>query len=131
MARALLSYLVVGSVLCCGVARAEDIRRATYDRQHDQIVLDIAYRGTQGEHRFDVAWGRCTAGTPPRIAGRLIDRQGSERALEDFRAHVRVPLDALPCRPVRATLRLGRVSHATILIPPQPTQASSKAATRR
>lgn len=99
-------------------ARAQQILDLRYDGVGDRLLAQIAYRGTNDRHRFDVAWGSCRKqANPPSVAGRIIDQQGDDAAREDYRVTARLPLAALPCRPAVVTLRLGRVSHATIFVP--------------
>lgn len=107
-ALALLACLFSASAL------AADILAARYDPAADGLVVEIAYRGTHADHDFALEWGRCAGGE---AVARLIDRQGSDLAREDFRVQQRFGLAGLECRPARVTLRLGRVSHATVLVP--------------
>ena len=93
-------------VAACGSTHAANIIEASYDAA-DQIVAEIAYRGTNPDHDFTIQWGRCRAGEPARLAGRLIDAQGRDLAREDYRITERIALDDMPCRPVIVTLRLG------------------------
>jgi hypothetical protein len=95
-------------------AAAADIVGARYDDKADEIVVDIAYRGTRPGHRFAVEWGACTDGG---VAARLVDRQGSDLAKEEFHVRERIGLGGLPCRPAEVTLRLGKVSHARVQVP--------------
>lgn len=80
----------------------------------DEIVVDIVYRGTQPGHQFAVEWGPCDE---TGVAARLVDRQGSDIANEEFHVRSRIGLGGLPCRPAEVTLRLGKVSHARVLVP--------------
>ena len=98
-------------------AHAADILDARYDPGADELVVDIAYRGTNPDHEFSVAWGRCSDASPPRLVGRLIDQQGSDAAREDYRVSERLALEEIPCRPAIVTLRLGRVAHTDVYLP--------------
>jgi sporulation protein YlmC with PRC-barrel domain len=109
MAKALLAL-----ALLPGLAAAADILDARYDAAADALVVAIAYRGTQDGHEYELRWGPCLDGN---IAARLVDRQGMEPAREGFRVTGRFPLKGLECRPANVTLRLGRVSHATVFVP--------------
>lgn len=100
-------------VFCAGPASAADILSAFYDARTDEIVVDIAYRGTRADHDFTVRWGRWMEG----VAGRLVDEQGSDAARTSFVVTRRVSLRDLPCRPAVVTLRLGRVSHMSVRVP--------------
>lgn len=77
-------------------------------------MVEIAYRGTRPDHDFRLEWGRCEPGGP--AVARLIDRQGGDAARENFRVTERFDLAGAGCRPEQVTLRLGRVSHATVRI---------------
>jgi hypothetical protein len=112
--------LAVAALLAAEAAHAEEIVSAAYDASGDVIVVDIAYRGSHDDHEFAVEWGVCRDGTPDETSGRLSDLFGRDAALHDYRIRARIRLDELPCRPVRATLRLGRRSHATVFIPAAP-----------
>lgn len=114
--------LGTAAFLAATPAAAADIVGASYDAARDEIVVDIVYRGTRPAHEFTVEWGRCYRGDAPPagVAGRLIDRQGDEIASEEFYVRERLGLQDLPCRPAEVTLRLGRVSHARVLVPEAP-----------
>jgi len=115
-----MSVRLVASALLASlpaIATAADILGAHYDAASDQVVVDIAYRGTNPDHEFIVEWGSCSQASPPRLAGRLIDRQGRDVAREDYRTSEELPLDDMPCRPAIVTLRLGRVAHADVYVP--------------
>ena len=106
--------LLLLACLLPATAWTADILGARYDPGTDQLVVDIAYRGTHGEHDFMLRWGPCKDGE---AAARLVDRHGTDAAREGFRVRERFELERLPCRPARVTLRLGRVSHASVLVP--------------
>lgn len=96
-----------------------DIREAYYDPTRDELVVEIAYRGTVPDHNFALRWGKCQRGEDKLhgIAARIVDLQGNDEARENFRTQARFGLDTLECRPARVTLRLGSVSHETVLVP--------------
>jgi hypothetical protein len=98
-------------------AHAADIVEAHHDPASDQIVAQVAYRGTNPDHDFSVQWGECSDASPPRVVGRLIDAQGDDIAREDYRVQTRIGLENIPCRPAIVTLRLGRVSHLDMFVP--------------
>jgi hypothetical protein len=80
-------------------------------------LLSPRRRGTNPDHEFSIAWGRCSDASPARIVGRLIDQQGRDAAREDYRVSERLALEEIPCRPAIVTLRLGRVAHADVYVP--------------
>jgi sporulation protein YlmC with PRC-barrel domain len=100
---------------------AADIVSARYDAAADELVVDIAYRGTGPGHDFRLEWGQCEPGGE--AVARLIDRQGGDAAREPFRVTQRFDPAPAGCRPERVTLRLGRVSHATVRIAEQAVSA--------
>lgn len=112
------------ALLAAGPALGADILGAAYDAGRDEIVATIAYRGTHADHDFALRWGSCREGEPAGVAARLIDRHGRDAARESFRARARFSLEEIPCRPARVTLRLGRVSHATVHVPAKPAPSS-------
>lgn len=103
-------------------ALAASILDARYDAITDELVVDIAYRGTHGRHDFVAQWGPCSKAGD--VVARLIDRDGGDAARRDFRVQERLALPPPECRPARVTLRLGRVAHATLSIP-EDTRAAS------
>jgi hypothetical protein len=109
-------FLLLGIAAAAPVAPA-DILGAHYDPAADELVVDIAYRGTNADHEFSVRWGSCSEASPPRTVGRLIDRQGNDPARGDYRVRERLALTELPCRPAIVTLRLGRVAHTDVYVP--------------
>ncbi|HEX6321195.1 MAG TPA: hypothetical protein VFZ84_20200 [Burkholderiales bacterium] len=97
-----------------GAALGADLRGARYDPASDSIVVEVAYRGTNPRHEFSVQWGRCENDA---VVGRLIDSQWRDKAIRSYRLFDHVSLEGIPCRPARVTLRMGRTSHATVLVP--------------
>ena len=95
-------------------AAAADILSAAYDARTDQIVVEIAYRGTRPDHDFRVLWGACHEGG---VTARLIDQQGDDIARTGYRVTRWLSLGRLPCRPTVVTLRLGRTSHLSVRVP--------------
>jgi hypothetical protein len=103
-------------------ASAANLLDARYDPLRDEILVEIIYRGTNPDHRFSLLWDPCRpspSGGPPHTAARLVDQQGDDLAREDFHVTRRLSLAGLPCRPALVTLRLGPVSNATVLVPPE------------
>jgi hypothetical protein len=109
--------LLAAAALGCASTHAANILEARYDAARDQIVAEIAYRGTHPDHAFGVQWGACSESSPRRVVGRLIDRQGRDHAREDYRTTERIALNAIPCRPAIVTLRLGRSAHTDVFVP--------------
>lgn len=100
----LLAYLV-----CLGLVahvRAANFLSASYEPATDEIVVALAYRGTNPDHEFSLNWGECqtTAQGTYEIAARVNDSQWDDRARSAFERTVRFPLTDLRCRPAIVTL---------------------------
>jgi hypothetical protein len=99
---ALFSLSVVLGLSEC---QAANFLSAFYDARTDELVVTLSYRGTNPDHEFTVAWGDCHGEDGMNeIAGRIIDSQWNDRALESFTKAVRFDLAQLRCRPARITL---------------------------
>ena len=98
---------------------AQTILDAYYSRGQDELVVEIAYQGTNPNHEFTIAWEGCQQqGEGRNVAvGRLIDSQGNDLAKTDYRVRRRFQLAGLTCRPAEVTVRLGPVSNRTVAVP--------------
>jgi hypothetical protein len=98
---------------------AADIVDAWYDPSRDELIVDVAYRGSTPDHEFSLSWAGCgrTADGQRGIAARLIDTRGEEPALGDYRIRERFSLATLECRPAEVMLRLVRISNAIVFVP--------------
>lgn len=101
------------SALACAT-HASDLRDARYDAATDSIIVEVAYQGTNPNHEFSVQWGRCENNA---VAGRVVDSQWNDKAVEPYRLWDHVSIDDIPCRPARVTLRMGRTGQATVFVP--------------
>src|ERR1700704_1654739 len=103
----------LGAVLLVAAsAYAQTFLGARYDPVADELVVDIAYSGTNPNHRFSLAWDPCQGDAPPyEIAARVIDAQADDAAVRDFIVRRRFSLRDLQCRPANVTLRIGRVGN--------------------
>ena len=100
-------------------ARAYDIVKASYDRQRDEMVVVIEYRGTH-RHAFHLEWGPCRAqdNGMPAAAAQVVDPHFDDMARDPFRVVERFGLSGLPCpRPAVVTLRTSATEHATVYVP--------------
>ena len=111
------TILVLMLAAIAAPAHGADITGAAYERERDELVVDIVYRGTSPNHEFTLQWGACSDGPPYRTSARLIDTQGRDVAHEEYRVRERFSLAGLQCRPAAVTLRLGRSALATVQIP--------------
>lgn len=121
MTRFRSNVMLAALLAATGPVAAADILRAAYDPAADELIVEIAYRGTHAKHDFFVEWGPCARDQAPNgVVGRLIDTHGRDAAQHEFRTVERLSLARLPCRPAIATLRLGRVAHTNVYVPPRP-----------
>src|SRR3981189_2020123 len=110
--------LLVAVLLLAASAYAQTFLGAAYDPATDELVVDIAYGGTNPDHQFSLAWDRCQGDAPPyEIAARLIDDQADDAADRDFIVRRRFSLQDLQCRPANVTLRIGRIANVTVFVP--------------
>ena len=117
----------VAAVLSCLLAwpvaaGAGTLLDARYEVGDNELVLEIAYQGTNPDHQFVLEWGACQRdpdGTLGAVA-RLIDSDGHDIAREDYRVSRRFDLSGLNCRPADVTVRLGPVSNRTVYVPAEP-----------
>jgi hypothetical protein len=100
-------------------ARADNFGRVFYDRKNNQLVVTMIYRGTNPNHDFTLKWGECHAGQAglQEVTAEVLDDQFQDRAQQNFRATKNFPLDGLPCRPAKVTLRTAPRFFYTLTIP--------------
>jgi hypothetical protein len=102
-------------------ARADNFGGVRYDRQRDQLVVTMIYRGTNPNHKFSLKWGECEAnqtGNLPGVTAEILDDQFIDPEEQDFRKTVRFSLAGLPCpRPASVTLRTAPRFFYTLTIP--------------
>ncbi len=116
--RGLGASCLAAALLLAGSAHAQSFRGAKYDPGTDTLTVGIAYRGTNPNHDFSLAWDRCQGDAQPyQVAARVIDRQGDDAATKDFVVRKRFSLRDLKCRPARVTLRMGRLASTSVLVP--------------
>ena len=104
------------------VAHGDTFAGVSYDAGHDELVVTMAYRGTNPDHTFSLKWGPCqtlaNAGEPESVA-EVLDSQWQDAARQPFRKTTRFGLGDLPCRPVKLTLRTAPRFYVTLQIPAQ------------
>jgi len=115
-----LAAAVVLALLAQPAAHAAVFTYVDYDHSSDELVLEIAYRGTNPRHLFSLEWGECSESRPYQTVARVIDSQWRDLAERDYRVWRRFSLAGLACRPALVTLRIGRVAHASIYVPEAP-----------
>lgn len=104
-------------------AAAITVNGLSYDAEKDQLVMTIAYRGTNADHKFSVQWTECRRLDDERsqILGVLLDSQANDLARENFTKSFKVDLRDFSCRPARVTIRTsaGFFSSVDVPAPPQ------------
>lgn len=106
--------------LCyCAPASAITISAIVYDAAKDRLVMRVAYRGTNPDHRFSVQWAECQRLDDARsqILGQLIDSQHNDRALQEFTQDVKIPLAGFTCRPAKVTIRTSAGFFISVDVP--------------
>jgi len=102
-------------------ASAMAILSAHYEVSTDSLVLEVAYSGSHGNHPFSLIYDVCkplsNGAAPNQIATRLIDAHYNEVGSLEFKEVVSFDLSQMNCRPSVFTVRSGRTSHRTLLIP--------------
>jgi hypothetical protein len=113
-ASAIVLWLPSGSV------RADNFVNVRYDGQTDELVVTMAYRGTNADHTFSLHWGQCRdseQGKPTEIVAEVLDDQWKDEARHSFKKTTRFGLAQLHCRPAKVTLRTAPRFYYTLLIP--------------
>jgi len=106
-------------------AQADNFTNVYYDAAKDQLVVTIAYRGTNRRHRFSLQWGQCNPsqdGTSNEVTADVLDSQWQDDAINDYQKTTRFSLASMPCRPATVTLRAAPHFLATVVIPAAPSQ---------
>ncbi|MFC4308348.1 hypothetical protein ACFPN2_04580 [Steroidobacter flavus] len=128
MRRVTLARLVasIAALLYLAPALAISVTKLTYDAPKDQLVMTIAYRGTNPDHQFRVQWDKCTRLDDERmqILGLLIDDQPNDHARQDFTKPMRIDLRDFTCRPSKVTIRTSAGFFTSIDIPAPKTKWS-------
>lgn len=107
-------------------ASAISVTNLVYDAKKDQLIMQIAYRGTNEDHRFSVQWTECRRLDDERsqILGNLIDSQANDRALEEFKQVFKVDLSAFSCRPAKVTIRTSVGMFTSVDVPAAPKKSA-------
>jgi hypothetical protein len=102
-------------------AQADNFGAVRYDKQNDQLVVTMIYRGTNPKHKFSLKWGKCLAnqsGGLPGVTAEILDDQFDDQAEQDFRKTAHFSLAGLPCpRPASVSLRTAPRFFYTLTIP--------------
>jgi hypothetical protein len=90
-----------------------------YDAVQDQLVVALAYRGTNPDHTFSLQWGPCKtlAKGGYQIEATVLDSQWQDAAKRDFTKTTRFSLAGLRCRPAELTVRTAPRFFYTLQVP--------------
>ncbi len=115
--RMLLSGLVAG--MLSATAPADNFANVYYSARKDQLVVTMAYRGTNPDHTFSLKWGQCQEldGGVREITAEVLDSQWQDVEQSDFKKTTRFSLANVPCRPAKLTLRSAPRFFYTLQIP--------------
>jgi hypothetical protein len=110
---------LVMACLVAPVGRADNFRSVSYDAATDELVMVVAYRGTNPDHEFSVNWGQCIVHDDGGrvIEGELLDQQFEDEARKEFTTTVRISLASLDCRPAALTIRTAPRFYYSLQIP--------------
>jgi hypothetical protein len=102
-------------------AQADNFENVQYDKQADQLVVTMIYRGTNPNHNFSLKWGECQvreSGGLPGVTAEVLDDQFDDAAEQDFKKSVRFSLTGMPCpRPANISLKTAPRFFYTLTIP--------------
>ena len=121
----LIAISGIASSMLIQSAQADNFANVYYDAAKDQLVVTIAYRGTNRRHRFSLQWGQCNPsqdGTSNEATADVLDSQWQDDAVNDYQKTTRFSLASMPCRPATVTLRAAPHFLATVVIPAAPSQ---------
>lgn len=117
----------IAAFLYLAPAVATTVTGLSYDAAKNQLVMTIAYRGTNPDHEFNVQWDACKKLDDERmqILGLLVDSQPNDRALQEFTKPLRIDLRNFTCRPSKVTIKTSAGFFASVDIPASKTKGSS------
>ena len=103
----LLVLMGIGGLLAAGGVvngvHADTFSGVTYDATHDELIVTMAYRGTNADHSFTLKWGTCktsASGTESQLAAEILDSQSQDPAPTIRKDH--------PLRSFRYSLQTGQ-----------------------
>ena len=113
----LLIALLVGALF--NAAQADNFANIYYSARKDQLVVTMAYRGTNPNHTFSLKWGECQEldNGGRTVAAEVLDSQWQDVEQNEFKKTTRFSLADIPCRPVKVTLRSAPRFFTAIQIP--------------
>jgi hypothetical protein len=102
------------------VAHGDTFSRVFHDPAQDELVVTMAYRGTNPDHTFSLKWGPCPTmddGSEAEIVAEVLDSQWQDAARQPYKVTTRFSLADLACRPVKLTLRTAPRFYVSLHIP--------------
>jgi hypothetical protein len=112
--------LIAAAAFCAAPVQADTFANAHYDQKTNELVVTMAYRGTNPGHHFSLKWGECQTdeSNMPSVTAEVLDDQWKDVERETYETTTRFSLSRLPCaRPVSVTLRTAPRFYYTITIP--------------
>lgn len=108
----------IAFAMMCATANADNFANVYYSAAKDQLIVTMAYRGTNPDHTFSVKWGPCQERSGGRtVSGEVLDSQWQDEAKSAFKKTTRFSLADIPCRPAKVTLRSAPRFFFTVQIP--------------
>jgi hypothetical protein len=110
------------AMACAGLVPADNFVSAVYDPKTDELVVTLAYRGTNPDHAFTLQWGSCRQADDGsnELDADVLDSQADDAAHDPYKTTTRFSLDDIPCRPATLTLRTAPRFIYTVKIPDAP-----------
>jgi hypothetical protein len=101
------------------VAHGDTFSKVFHDPAQDELVVTMAYRGTNPDHTFSLKWGPCQTmdDGSEAIVAEVLDSQWQDAARQPYKVTTRFSLADLPCRPVKLTLRTAPRFYVSLHIP--------------
>ena len=118
--RARVAISVLIGLMMTATARADTFINVRYSAKKDELVITMAYRGTNPWHVFSLNWGPCRDSQPQdghEVDAEILDSQPQDVEQQDFKKTTRFSLKDMPCRPARLTLRSAPRFVYTVNIP--------------
>jgi hypothetical protein len=112
--------LIAAAAFCARPAQADTFGNVYYDQKTNELVVTMAYRGSNPGHKFSLKWGKCQTdeSNMPSVTAEVLDDQWKDAEREAYETTTRFSLSRLPCtRPVSVTLRTAPRFYYTLTIP--------------
>ena len=117
----LWAVLIAAAAFFWRTAQADTFGNVYYDPKADELVVTMAYRGTNPDHNFSLKWGECQTDEStgmPTVTAEVLDDQWKDVERETYEKTTRFSLSRLPCtHPVSVTLRTAPRFYYTLTLP--------------